>query len=54
MTHADLMTGYYLAREAQEKQAEAATNGHATELAEFYRDYPRLTFRRYLEGMRGR
>lgn len=54
MTHADLMAGYYAAREAQETQAEAEACGYSTELAEFYERNPRLTFRRYLEQMRGR
>lgn len=48
------MAGYYSAREAQERQAEAAAIGYAKELADWYRDHPRLTFRRYLEGLRGR
>lgn len=54
MTHDELMAGYYSAREAQERQAEAATMDYESELREWFRDNPRLTFRRYLEGMRGR
>jgi len=54
MTHDDLMAGYYAAREAQEQEAEAVAIGYATETAEYYRDHERLTFRKYLEGMRGR
>lgn len=48
------MDGYYAAREAQERQAEAETNGHDTELAEFYGRNPRITFRMYLIEMRER
>jgi hypothetical protein len=44
-----LVDGYRLAREAQDLRAEAYSNGHATELAEFYRSVePPLTFRVWL------
>lgn len=54
MTHDELMAGYYSAREAQDRQAEAATMQYDEELREYWERVPRLTFRRYLEGMRGR
>lgn len=46
--HADMMAGYYAAREAQEMEAEAYSNGYAIELAEFYERTPRITFRTWL------
>lgn len=54
MSHDELMDGYYLARETQERQAEAETLGYDTELREFYSRVPRLTFKSYLIQMRGR
>jgi hypothetical protein len=54
VTHDELMAGYYLAREAQDRQAEAATLQYQSELEDWYRVNPRLTFRKYLEGLRGR
>lgn len=49
--HAELVEGYRLAAEDQDRRAEAWSHGYATELAEFYRDVePRLTFRVWLEG----
>jgi len=46
--HSDLMASYYAARDAQEAEAEAFSNGYATELAEFYTLNERVTFRRWL------
>lgn len=49
------MECYYAARQAQELRAEAYSAGHATELADFYETVePKLTFHRFLCGMRGR
>jgi hypothetical protein len=50
--HASIVEGYRAVREAQESAAETATHGYATELAEYWRDHPRMTFRDYLIGMR--
>lgn len=50
-THAELVEGYRLAVEDQERRAEAYSHGYPTELGEFYRDVePRLTFRDWLLG----
>ena len=46
--HRELMEGYYLAREAQERQAEAEAFGYATELAEFWANNKRITFKTWL------
>lgn len=54
MTHADLMSGYYAIREAEEAAAESVSIGYAAELEDYWRDHPRTTFRVYLEGMTGR
>lgn len=53
-SHAELVDGYRAIAHAEELAAEAATNGYATELAEYWRDHPRTTFRDYLIGMRQR
>lgn len=50
MTHAQRMSEYYAAREAQEQRAEMYSAGYATELAEFYATQEeRLTFKSYLQ-----
>jgi hypothetical protein len=46
--HDDMMSGYYAAREAQEREAEALTLGYDAELADYFRDHPRITFRSWL------
>lgn len=47
--HSELVTGYRLARKAQDDRAEAYAIGYATELADFYRDVERpVTFRDWL------
>lgn len=52
MTHAQLMSEYYAAREAQESRAESYALGYDTELTEFYRDVePRVTFKSFLVEM---
>lgn len=52
--HAELVTGYRLARAAQDARAEAYSHGHATELAAFYRDVETpVTFRAWLEASAG-
>jgi hypothetical protein len=43
--------GYRAWREAEEAAAEAATNGYETELAEYWRENRRPTFRAYLQGV---
>lgn len=52
--HADLMAGYYAAREAQERQCEEETLGYETEMREWYERNPRLTFKVWLTGHRQR
>jgi phage terminase Nu1 subunit (DNA packaging protein) len=46
--HADLMASYYAAREAQDAEAESATQQYDAELAEFYGAHKRVTFREWL------
>lgn len=46
--HDQLMAGYYAIREAEEQAAEDATCGYATELAEWWAEHPRTTFKIYL------
>jgi hypothetical protein len=50
--HAGVVDGWRAWRDSAEQAAEAATSGHATELAEYWRDHERPTFRAYLMGMR--
>lgn len=52
--HRDLMDGYYCAREAQEREAEAVTLNYETELREFYENNPRITFKTWLVENRQR
>lgn len=51
--HDILMSDYYAACEWWELQREAASNGHATEAAEFAADHPRPTFKAFLIDRRG-
>lgn len=52
--HAELVDGYRCEREAQLQRAEAATYGHSSELADYWRDVePPLTFRAWLIGHAG-
>lgn len=50
--HADLVEGFRLAQEAQDRRAEAASIGYATELAEYFDPHDgverRLTFKDWL------
>lgn len=46
------MSGYYAAREAEEQEAEAASLGYATELAEWWAEHPRITFKQWLINQR--
>jgi hypothetical protein len=46
--HDDLMDGYYCAREAWEREAEAVTLNYETELAEYKESNPPPTFRMWL------
>lgn len=47
--HRLFVEDYQLAVEAQQLRAEAASNGYATELSEYYRDTePKLTFKQWL------
>jgi hypothetical protein len=55
--HADLVRGFHLEQHAQHLRAEAATNGHATELAAYFGDdgtgdavERRITFKDWLLG----
>ena len=48
--HRGLMESYYLAREVQEREAEAFSNGHTTELAEFYKINKRVLFKDWLRS----
>lgn len=51
--HAELVDGYWLARDSQLQRAEAATLGYRSELADYWRDVERpLTFRDWLIGHR--
>lgn len=50
--HRDLMDGYYAAREAWERQAEAVTHGYETEMREYRQENPPPTFREWLVGNR--
>lgn len=50
MTHAQLMSEYYAAREAQERRAEDYSAGYETERAEFYEAVEtRVTFKAWLQ-----
>jgi hypothetical protein len=48
--HADLVAGYQGARAAQVQAAQAATHGYATELAEWFAEHGRITFKAWLLG----
>jgi len=48
MSHREFMEGYYLAVEAWERAAEAATHGYATEMAEYEATNPRPTLRAWM------
>lgn len=50
--HQQLMSGYYAAREAEEREAEAQSLGYATELSEWWQDHPRITFKEWLINQR--
>jgi hypothetical protein len=50
-SHVEVVDGYRAWREAEEAAAEAATNGYETELAEYWRENRRPTFRAYLQGV---
>ena len=50
--HAELVDGYRAWRDAAEADAEAATNGYATELDDYWRDHERPTLKAWLTGMR--
>lgn len=50
--HRDAVQGYQSWREAEYEAAEAATNGYATELAEYWLTHTPPTFKAYLQGMR--
>lgn len=54
--HADLVEGFRLAQHAQKMRAEAATNGYATELADYFDRHDgverRVTFKDWLLGSR--
>lgn len=52
--HASLVDGYRAVREAEEAAAERATQQYDTELAAYWAEHPRTTFRDYLIGMRDR
>lgn len=49
-SHTELVDGYRAWREAAEQAAEAATNGYATELAEYWQQHERPTLKAYLQG----
>ena len=49
--HADVVEGYRLWREVEERAAEEATHGYATELDDYWRDRQRPTFSAYLAGV---
>ena len=50
MTHSQLMSEYYAARNSQEERAEAYSAGYATETAEFYATQEeRVTFKSWLQ-----
>lgn len=51
-SHASAVEGYRAIRQYEEDAAEVATGGYATELAEYWAEHPRTTFRDYLLGMR--
>lgn len=51
-SHAEMVDGYRAIREAEEAAAEAATSGYETELASYWAEHPRTTFKDYLMGMR--
>lgn len=49
MTHTELMSVYYSARDAQEQRAEEYSLGYDTELSTFYAEVePRVTFKAFL------
>ena len=50
-SHRDVVEGYRAWRESEEEAAEKATQGYATELADYWRDRQRPTFRAYLLGI---
>jgi hypothetical protein len=50
--HVALVESYRLAVAAWTDAAEAATGGYAAEMADFERDHPRPTLRRWLEMSR--
>lgn len=52
VAHRELVDGYRAVVRHEEQQAEAATHGYDTELADYWRDHPRTTFRDYLTSRR--
>lgn len=50
--HANLVESYRAAAEAQQQQAEAASGGYTTELADYWETHRRLTFREWLMNYR--
>jgi hypothetical protein len=50
MRHRLMMDAFYAAREVWRDQAEAATCGYATELAEFCQDNPPPRLRDFMKG----
>jgi hypothetical protein len=51
--HRSFVTEYQAARENDVQQAEAATNGWATEYEEYVREHPLITFKAWLVQMKG-
>lgn len=49
-SHVDLVDGYRAWREHEYEQAEAATQQYDSELAAYWREHERPTFRAYLTG----
>jgi hypothetical protein len=50
MRHAVMMDAFYAAREHWRDQAEAASCGHTTEMAEYVQDNPPPRLRDFMKG----